>query len=241
MSINNLPFSYRIRRSHRARRARIVVSPEKIEVVVPLLMTERSAHTFIAANRQWVARTLEKMTANLGAIDRLAPEHYTEGALIPFRGGRWALKLQASKLKRLKIEFDEGFIAHLPDALADKTHGEAIRDALIGWMKKSVKAEAERFVDLHAHKFRLYPRSITVRKQKSRWGSCGIHNDINLNWVLMLASPEILEYVVVHEICHIRFRDHSSDFWSLVEAHLPDYKKRRAWLKKNGAQLMAGL
>jgi predicted metal-dependent hydrolase len=72
----------------------------------------------------------------------------------------------------------------------------------------------------------------------TRWGSCGPKGDININWLLALAPESVLEYVVVHEICHLRERNHSAAFWALVAQHLPHYAKERAWVKAHGGALM---
>lgn len=81
--------------------------------------------------------------------------------------------------------------------------------------------------------------SVTIRTQKTRWGSCTGKGDLNFNCLLMLAPEEIRDYVAVHELCHRRHMDHSAAFWAEVERVLPDYKLRRKWLKDNGAALMA--
>lgn len=80
---------------------------------------------------------------------------------------------------------------------------------------------------------------VTVRCQKSKWGSCTNNGNLNFNCLLMLAPDEVLDYVIVHELCHIKHHDHSKAFWAEVAGVLPDYKARRAWLKKNGALLTA--
>jgi predicted metal-dependent hydrolase len=82
---------------------------------------------------------------------------------------------------------------------------------------------------------------LRIKTQKSRWGSCGPNNDINLNWLLMLAPAAALEYVVVHELCHIKHKNHSAAFWQLVAEHLPNYQQQRHWLKQHGARVMQGL
>ena len=76
--------------------------------------------------------------------------------------------------------------------------------------------------------------SITVRDQKTRWGSCSAKGNLNFNWKLVLMPEEILEYVVVHELAHRLQMNHSTEFWDEVEKILPDYRKRRQWLKENG-------
>ena len=79
--------------------------------------------------------------------------------------------------------------------------------------------------------------SITIRDQKTRWGSCSGRGTLSFNWRLILAPPEILDYVVVHELCHLTHMNHSKEFWGLVGKILPDYKVRRNWLKENGHTL----
>lgn len=79
---------------------------------------------------------------------------------------------------------------------------------------------------------------ITIRNQKSRWGSCSSDGNLNFNCLLMLTPPEVIDYVVVHELCHRREMNHSACFWKEVERVLPDYKIRRKWLKTNGERIM---
>ena len=79
---------------------------------------------------------------------------------------------------------------------------------------------------------------ITVRRQVSRWGSCSAKGNLNFNCLLMLCPPEVLDYVVVHELCHRKHMNHSQAFWAEVGRVLPDYKVRRAWLKERGGALI---
>lgn len=79
---------------------------------------------------------------------------------------------------------------------------------------------------------------ITIRSQRSRWGSCSSTGNLNFNCLLMLTPPEIIDYVVVHELCHRLEMNHSDYFWDEVERVMPDYKKRRKWLKTNGEKIM---
>lgn len=242
LSAKSLPFDYQIRRSQRAKKTRIVVTGAKIEVVAPPQVPERKIHDFVYAQRDWISAAVEKMQSHRESIAKLAPASYRDGAKIPFKGDNFPLIIKPSALRRIKIEFAEenGFIAHSPDS-AVAGHSELIRAALIKWMKEQARAEGHRYITLHADKHRLTPRSLRIKTQKSRWGSCGVNNDINLNWLLIIAPPSVMEYVVVHELCHIRHRNHSRDFWELVADHLPDYRQRRGWLKQHGQSLMLGL
>lgn len=79
--------------------------------------------------------------------------------------------------------------------------------------------------------------SISIRNQKTRWGSCSAKGNLNFNWRLVMAPAGILDYVVIHELCHLAYLNHSSQFWRLVSGILPDWKERRSWLKANGPLL----
>lgn len=89
-----------------------------------------------------------------------------------------------------------------------------------------------------AEKLQVTYGRITIRNQRSRWGSCSGRGNLNFNCLLMLAPPEVLDYVVVHELCHRREMNHSDRFWCEVEKILPDYREQRRWLKENGGQLL---
>lgn len=78
---------------------------------------------------------------------------------------------------------------------------------------------------------------ITIRDQKTRWGSCSSSGNLNFNWRLILAPPKVLDYVVIHELCHRKEMNHSTRFWQYVESIMPDYKEQRKWLKDNGSSL----
>ena len=235
--ISTLPFEYRIRRSKRASNARIVVKPGQVEVVAPWQIPDYKLHKFVQAKQEWVTQALNKMAAN--ASQRVfTPGEFKAGARISYRGKDYTLTVSPAKLKRTKIEFNGGYRAYVPETLTPDQHHRHIQAALVQWMKKQTEAIAHELAEQHAGKHQLKPRSISVRTQRSRWGSCGIHNDVFINWLLIMAPEDVMEYVVVHELCHIKEKNHSERFWALVGDHLPDYKTRRHWLKENGRSLM---
>ena len=82
---------------------------------------------------------------------------------------------------------------------------------------------------------------ITIRSQRTRWGSCSANGNLNFNCLLMLCPEEVRDYVVIHELCHRKHLNHSAEFWMEVERHCPDYRIYRKWLKDNGASLIARL
>ena len=83
-----------------------------------------------------------------------------------------------------------------------------------------------------------YPKKVTLKDQRSRWGSCSIRGNINLNWRLIMAPQEVIDYVIIHELCHMHHMDHSRAFWHLVGKYAPNYKLAKKWLKLHGHLLM---
>ncbi|MFI3136525.1 MAG: SprT family zinc-dependent metalloprotease [Methylococcaceae bacterium] len=233
--------AYQIRRSARAKLVRIVVSIDKVEVVAPVRMPQQQIAQFVRSKQDWITAAQANVRLKAAAIVRLSPSAYREGALIPYQGSHYVLTLNPTALKRIKVVFDSQFLVSIPTSLDSLNQEVAIKQALTAWMKQAVKVMIMHYVQLHSPRCQLVPRMVRVKTQKSRWGSCSSNNDITINWLLILAPPVILEYVVVHELCHIAVMNHSADFWQLVAQHLPDYQQHRHWLKQHGAGLMQGL
>lgn len=111
------------------------------------------------------------------------------------------------------------------------------REKVIALAEEALKVIPTR-VEYFARVIGVTYGKITIRNQKTRWGSCSSKGNLNFNCLLMLAPPEVLDYVVVHELCHRKQMNHSKAFWSEVEKVLPDYKEARKWLKEEGSQMI---
>ena len=236
--LDKLPFDYQIRWSARAKKARIVVTPEKVEVVSPRQISEKHLKLFVHQHKNWIVETCEKFQARVAdSSNSLTPIVFQDGAMIPFLGTNYRLTVIASKSKSIQFEFNNEFHVRVPLIWNDQQRSAAIESIFIRWLKSEIKQQVELIVNKHAVVHRIMPRSITVRSQKTRWGSCGAQNDININFRLAFAPYAVLEYVVIHELCHIKHKNHSATFWNFVAQLMPDYRTQRKWLKHNGHTL----
>lgn len=225
-----------IRRSAKAKRLRLSVKPGLIELVVPNGATDAHAIAFLEQHRAWAIAKL----AELGHKAALIPPAvgFAQSASLPWRGREIPLLIQETPGARIRVAVDDsGVRIALPQGLDENRDAVALR-AFYAWVRHWLRAEVTSLAERHAPRYGLHPRDIRIKQMKTRWGSCGPRNDININWLLALAPESVLEYVVVHELCHIQQRNHSAAFWALVARHLPGYAAQRLWLKQHGASLL---
>lgn len=116
-----------------------------------------------------------------------------------------------------------------------------MKHTLEEWYRIEAKKIIEDRVALYQEQIGVIPNSIRIKAQKTRWGSASTKGNLNFNWRLIMAPVEVIDYVVIHELCHLKEMNHSKAFWSLVETCDSNYKKHRNWLKEHGALLEASI
>ena len=178
--------------------------------------------TVIRSNRKTVAIQVNSDLSVTVRAPRSASEKDIEEILK--KKEAWISK-HIEKIKETKERFE-----------AEPTE-KLTREKVIALAEEALKVIPER-VEYFAKVIGVTYGKITIRNQKTRWGSCSSKGNLNFNCLLMLAPPEVLDYVVVHELCHRKQMNHSKAFWSEVEKVLPDYKEARKWLKENGSQMI---
>lgn len=178
--------------------------------------------TVIRSNRKTVAI---QVNSNLSVTVR-APRSVSEKDIeeILKKKEAW-ISRHIEKIKKTKERFE-----------AEPTE-KLTREKVIALAEEALKVIPER-VEYFAKVIGVTYGKITVRNQKTRWGSCSSKGNLNFNCLLMLAPPEVLDYVVVHELCHRKQMNHSKAFWLEVEKVLPNYKEVRKWLKEEGSQMI---
>lgn len=113
------------------------------------------------------------------------------------------------------------------------------KSQLIKNLKNEARVKIKNSLSIFAPKMNLSYNQIRLKDQSSRWGSCSSKTNLNFNWRLIMAPSVVLDYVIIHELAHLKFMDHSHHFWTLVEKFNPDYRDHRRWLKRNGHLLQS--
>jgi predicted metal-dependent hydrolase len=224
---------YTLRRSARVRRLRITVRPGGVEVVAPLRVRAADIATFVEHHRAWI-------DAKLHALQRVLAAHpgsarLVDGGTILYRGQPVRLRMREGT--RPQVREAGGIEVTVPAALADADREAAIERVLGRWLAQAAQNDALAYVERHGRPHDLIPAAVRIKHHKRLWGSCTASRVVNLNWRLILAPPPVFEYVVVHELCHLREANHQAPFWRLVGQVLPDFEERQRWLRNNGQLL----
>jgi predicted metal-dependent hydrolase len=212
---------YTVRRSARARSVRVQVEHDGgVTVTLPRRSAAREAAAAVRELRPWIDRRLEELSEARAAVAR-AP-----GA-VPYMGGLLRLAEQPGRARAHR----RGELLLVPQT------GPAQRPAIERWYRRSARAETlPRLGAACAALDTTYER-LTIRGQRTRWGSCSAGGAIAINWRLLIGPPAVLDYVVWHEACHLVVLDHSQRFWDLLGEQLPGFEAPRRWLRRNGAAL----
>ena len=246
---------YAIRRSDRARRARIVVDPSGVEVVVPRRMPLREVAPFVAEKEAWIQRTLRRYRN--AALDGPRVE-LRDGGSVPYLGRDLTLRVRVEPGRvRPHVALREVEAEPPPDEASPQAalpgfgfaappehelhvavgRREELRDALERWYRRRARAEIARRLDAATARAGTSYARLTIRAQRTRWASCSEDGGMSFNWRLLLAPEEVLDYVVEHEVAHLEIMGHSRRFWALVERRCPDYRGHERWLRRYGGTL----
>jgi predicted metal-dependent hydrolase len=228
---------YRIRRSERARRARILVDGDGVEVVVPRRFPLREVEPFVEEKRAWIERTLRRLRETEAELPAARLE---DGGLVPYLGENLRLTVRVEpgrQREHVARRGDELRVALPADAERLLPADSALREALERWYRRRARAEvAPRLDAACAHAGTSYT-SLQIRGQRTRWASCSSTGAMSFNWRLLLAPAGILDYVVQHEVAHLELLDHSPRFWRLLASRCPDWREHEAWLRRHGHAL----
>ncbi|MEF8792878.1 M48 family metallopeptidase [Thiohalorhabdus sp.] len=224
------PPAYTVRESGRAKRARINVSPAgRVEVVVPAGFPKRQVPELVAANRQWLERALERVRRRQAEHPELH-QGLPERIHLPALDREWAVVYPGSGKAGARESADGQLRVHAPDR-------RGARDALCNWLARTAHAHLVPWAGSVAEELGLTTRGVRVRAQARRWGSCSERGNLNLNRNLLFLAPEVVHYLLVHELAHTVHMDHSPDFWALVARLEPDYRALDRQLRRAAGQV----
>ncbi len=231
-------FAYRLRRSDRARRARLTVTREgEIVVVLPRRMPDAEADRLVSQHAAWLDRHVARISGQQAALG--ARPSLGEGRVLEVAGE----PLRVSEVDAAARRPVRGRVEPVPGGLLVRLgrDGHTTPRLLEGWLRVRARVVVTERVAARAPELAVRPGRLTIRDQSSRWASASSSGALSFSWRLLLAPPFVLDAVVVHELAHLRIRGHTPAFWALVEQHAPRTPEARRWLREHASEVRAAL
>ncbi len=233
--LGNRRVAYRLAQSPTARKLRVRVGPRGVEVIKPLARPRLAVDEFLRSNQSWLLGELDRV-AQLGDLRRAPKKGANE---ILFRGVPTPVRIENVTHKRR-----ENRIVHTNGEIIIQ-RGSASRvpldRSLDHWLRREARCEIEKQLDYITAKLKRLPNRVYVMDQRTKWGNCSRKGNLSFSWRLIMAPPEVLNYMVTHEVAHLVEPNHSQKFWLLIRSHCPQFCLAKDWLKNNQSRLFPPL
>lgn len=219
-----------IKRSANRKSASLAIYPDqRIVVSVPNRFPDARVEALIRDKINWI----QKKLSELRALPQLKTYELKEGESLPFLGEELRLTFQVSS-KSSVLRVENALLVSLPMSKAnDQLY---LKKTLFTWYQQQVLALIRLRVDYYAERLSVSPKNVSVRTYRNRWGTCKSSGDLIFNWKLVFGSPLVLDYVVIHELSHLKEFNHSPRFWGWVQSVMPHYRDAQKELKQLSAQ-----
>lgn len=222
---NKIPYEVKIKK---VKYLRITVKEDGLTVSVPGALKGEDIYKLLYKNRKWILENYNKINLNKPSWENISK--------ILYKGQEYPVSIINNKSCHPKLDFkDSLFVVNVDKPRAEC--GQIIEKLFLDWyFKEAEKVIYDRTV-YYSRIMKLNFNSLKIKNQKTRWGSCSSKKNLNFNFKLIMAPDWVLDYVVVHELSHLVYLDHSKNFWNVVSAYCPLYKEARKWLRGNAQKL----
>jgi len=226
-------FPYEVKRTNRKKSASIKVVEGRVEVIIPKTLTKKGLLQLIQNKTPWIVRKLKEQSE----ITPTKPKEYVSGESFAYLGKNYRLKLTQNDSGEVKLKSGQ-LVLGVGENLSETERDRFVKGQLERWYVDHAEQRLREKTSRYAEIIGVRPKSIKVRDYKSRWGGCSSKGEISYNWKIIMAPHHVVDYVVVHELCHMIHHNHSPEYWKTVERVYPDYRECRDWLKVNGDKLL---
>lgn len=218
-------FNYQLIRSKKRRKTMSLQIKEdgRIVVYTPYSTPKWEIEKFIEKRQSWIAEKLLEKERAIKPVEKI----FLPGEEFFYLGELYPLEIEDNPYPRHPLELTFGKF------ILSKNRIEEAKDLLIGWYKNEAKEKLPERIEYYCNKLQLFPKDIRITSAKSRWGSCSRDNRLCFSWRIIMAPLNVIDYVLIHELVHIKEKNHSKSFWSYLGSILPDYKGHRRWLREH--------
>ena len=226
----NFDFPFETIRTDRVKSASIDVEDNLVKVTVPKNLSDERIEELIKGRTLWIK---QKLALQATAIVS-KPKEYVDGEAFAYLGRNYRLKCIYGTEESVKLK--SGYLN--VTTKNGKRNSEHIKVAIEQWYRTKALSRLIDKTRRYSAILKVEPTSINLKDYKAMWGSCSPKGVVSYNWRIILAPHKIVDYIVVHELCHLIEPNHSSKYWKQVRSVIPDYENSKEWLKNNGSSLL---
>lgn len=236
VTLNGAQIAFSITRSKKRKRtiAYKIERDATLHIIAPMSVRLGTIEKILHQRATWIVQQTH-------ARKQINPENdFTDGAVFPYLGHKCIIRVTRGKQAAQSCHLTPHLLhVHVPDeSLLREDLRKEVRLEIMLWLKKRARAKFKKRLDFWAPRMGVRYTKLMVADAERRWGSCSADNIIRLNWRLMLSPLPVLDYVVAHELAHVRHKNHSARFWAFVGRAMPDYQARRKYLRGLESELM---
>lgn len=223
--------NYILRHSSKAKNMRLQIEAASgLCVIVPNRYDVKKIESFMHEKSQWILSKLDR----IAAVQRYSENNKLEpGGSVLYMGQKYPLVVRNRGVQQTSIAIQDSSMIVNWAGKGDPDLDYLVKSWLIGKATDVIMRELESLSLKAGMKY----NNVTIKDQKTRWGSCSVKGNLNFNWRLVMAPLSVIAYVILHELAHLVELNHSKKFWAVVETWYPDYRKPKKWLKENGLVL----
>ena len=224
----NFDFPLEIIRTERSKSASIEIEDDIVKVTVPQNLSDQRIEELVKNRTVWIRQKLKIQTETIRPKDK----EYVNGESFTYLGRNYRLKCTSGDAGEVKLK--NGYLTvPLGRGVSGGDFEGSVRQSLKQWYQSRALEKLKEKTKRYASILGVSPQSVDVKEYKSRWGSCSNTGVVTYNWRIIKAPRHIVEYVIIHELCHLIELNHSPRYWMNVEKFIPRWKERRDWLKSN--------
>lgn len=210
----------------------LIEPPKDITVMAPIDAKEEEIKAVVKSKGAWI---VQKLFEFRNIESKIVNREFVNGESFMYLGRNYSLQIHVdetlqnnSSVKLFRGKFH---------VYVKEKNDELIKDAMEAWYREKTEEQVKKRIKYYQKFFNKKPSAIKVKEQKKRWASCTSNNELLFNWRCVMAKSTALDYIVVHEMCHMYYMNHSQEFWDLVASIISDYETRKEWLRDYGIRL----
>jgi predicted metal-dependent hydrolase len=226
---------YHIIKSKRIKTSEIIVDSDRVTIRTPLNKSLSDIHNIISGKAAWI---LKKQKEYKKTIPQIIKPTFEEGSTLPYLGRNYPLRILKHQ-SEYSIKFLDGeFTIGIKPSKQSPINTVKIKKLYEDWLIEKAQSIFKHKVEEYSKKLGVKVEAIVIKRLKNRWGSMTKEGSINLNVNLLKAPEDVIDYIILHELCHLKVKEHSYHYWDHVRRYMPNYQEKIEWLKISGNHLI---